>query len=371
MDFALAPELLTLREETEAFAERAARERDVKEDSWIIGHSRAFMEELAERGLIGMTWPRDVGGGGRSELERFVVAEAMISRGAPVAGAWFPDRQIGPVLLQYGTEAQQRRWIPDIIAGRSTWCIGMSEPDAGSDVANIATRAERDGDVWVVNGQKIWTSGAAHADWCYLICRTDPDAAPHKGLSELVVDMASSGIEVRPIKDASGNEHFCEVFFDDVRVPATNLIGEPNNSFAQTMKQLEHERGGIDRLVSNRALYDLVRPCVDGDDPLVRQEAAAIETGYTVGRHLVLRAVLGQAPPGWSAITKTVCTEFEQRVATFVGRVAGAEGLLWNRIGRGLVYAPAYTIMGGTTTILRNIIGERILGLPREPRVAR
>jgi alkylation response protein AidB-like acyl-CoA dehydrogenase len=187
-------------------------------------------------------------------------------------------------------------------------------------------------------------------------------------LSELVVAMETPGVEVRPITDMTGNRHFCEVTFTDVEVPARQLVGTRHGSFRQIMRQMEHERGGIDRLVSNRALYDYVVPLADGDDPLVRQEIARLEAGYRVGRHLVLREVLGQAPAGFSAVTKTVCTEFEQRVAAFCARVAGADALVWNRVARAACYAPAYTIMGGTTQILRSIVGERLLGLPREPR---
>jgi alkylation response protein AidB-like acyl-CoA dehydrogenase len=244
----------------------------------------------------------------------------------------------------------------------------MSEPDAGSDVASVRTRAVPDGDSWVVNGQKIWTSGAAHADWIYLIARTDPDAPPHAGLSEFIVDLHSDGVVIKPILDMTGNRHFCEVYFTDVRVPGENLVGTLNNSFKQVMRQMEHERGGIDRLVSNRALYVDALTEANRDDPLVRQDIARFETGYTLGRHMVLREVLKQAPQGWSSITKTFCTEFEIAVAAFCGRVAGPDAMLWNRVARNICYAPGYTIMGGTTQILRNIMGERVLGLPREPR---
>jgi alkylation response protein AidB-like acyl-CoA dehydrogenase len=370
LDYAWTPELLALRDEALAVGARAAGDRDIREDAWIIGFSRELSLELAERGWLGMTWPVEEGGGGRSPLERFVVFEALISAGAPVATSWFADRQIGPTLLAFGTPEQRRRFLPDIIAGTSAWSIGMSEPDAGSDVAAISTRAVRDGDDWIVNGTKIWTSGAADADWCYLIARTDPDAPPHRGLSELIVDLHAPGITISPIADMTGNRHFCEVAYVDVRVPGDLLVGVENDSFRQVMRQMEHERGGIDRLVSNRALFDDVAPLADRRDPIVRQELAALEAGYRIGRHLVLREVLGQAPPGFSAVTKTYCTEFEQRVATFCGRVAGADALLMGRVARNLCYAPAYTIMGGTTLILRNIIGERLLGLPREPRPA-
>jgi len=374
-------ELDDLREQVDRFVDDLAEEFDVVDDSWLVGHDPAFAIRLAQRGWLGMTWPVRWGGGGRPQIERLVVMERLLERGAPVATSWICDRQIGPVLLEFGTDEQRQRWIPDMRAGTSAWCIGMSEPDAGSDVASIGTRAERDGDDFMVSGQKIWTSGAAAADWCYLICRTDPDAPAHKGLSELVVDMRSQGIEVRPITDSSGDAHFNEVFFDEVRVPAANLVGELNNSFGQTMRQLEHERGGIDRLVSNRRLFEDVAAVADTDDRRVRQEIAAIESGYRIGRLMVLRNVLAEAPPGYSAITKTFCTELEQRVATFAaavvgphatltGTVAGPGADIGARVARNVVYAPAYTIMGGTTQILRNILGERVLGLPREPRPA-
>jgi alkylation response protein AidB-like acyl-CoA dehydrogenase len=175
---------------------------------------------------------------------------------------------------------------------------------------------------------------------------------------------------VSPILDASGGQHFCEVTYDEVPVPGSHLVGELNGSFGQLMRQMEHERGGIDRLVSNRRLYLDCLQFADHNDPLIRQEIAALETGYRIGRLLVMREVLGQAPRSFSAATKTFCTEFEQRVADFCGRVLGPEAMLAEpglaaRVSRNLVYACAYTIMGGTTQILRNVIGDRVLGLPR------
>ena len=378
MDFDWSPELLALAEEAREVGLQAAEGRWFHEDSWIAQTDRAFAKELASRGWLGMTWPSEWGGGGRSPLERFVVFEELITAGAPIAGSWFADRQMGPTLLQYGTDEQRERWLPGIIAGESMWCIGMSEPDAGSDVASLRTNAVLEGDEWVVNGQKIWNSGGALAEWCYLVARTDPDAPKHKGLSEFIVDMSSPGITIKPIRDMTDDEHFCEIYFDDVRVPAGHLVGELNGSFGQLMRQMEHERGGIDRLVSNKRLF---QDCVEHlratgrlDDPLVRQEIAAIETGYRIGRLLVLRETLQQAPRGFSAATKTFGTEFEIRVAEFCGRALGAgatladpagEHQLRRRVARNICYAPGYTIMGGTTQILRNILGERVLGLPR------
>lgn len=379
VDFSLDPSLQVLAAEADDVGLRGAARRRVTEDGWLIGHDPAFSAELAARGWIGMTWPTEVGGGGRSVLERFVVYEALIAAGAPLAASYFADRQVGPTLLQFGSDDQVARWIPGIVAGSSMWCIGMSEPDAGSDVASIRTRAVRSGDGghWVVSGTKIWTSGAASADWCYLIARTDPDAPAHKGLSEFVVAMDSPGISVSPITDATANRHFCEVVFEDVVVPAAHLVGDENGSFSQVMRQMEHERGGIDRLVSNRRLWLDVLELVDTSDPLIRQRIASLETAYRLGRLLVLREVLGQAPKAFSAATKTFCTEYEQRVAEFCAAALGVGAAAWaddpsldcadiqERVARGVVYAPAYTLMGGTTQVLRNIIAERGLGLPR------
>ncbi|MCP3912689.1 MAG: acyl-CoA dehydrogenase [Actinomycetia bacterium] len=368
MEFTLEAELEALSAEATEVARAAVADLDVREDSWLVGNSAEFSQELGRRGWLGMTWPTEYGGGGRTPMERFVVVEALIGNGAPLASSWFADRQIGPSLFQFGSDEQRRKYLPGILDGTAMWCIGMSEPDAGSDVASVRTKAVREGDGWIVDGQKIWTSGAAEGDYCYLVARTDPDAAPHQGLSEFVVPLDSPGLTVEPIVDLTGNRHFCEVFFEGVRVPHENLVGQLNGSFGQIMRQMEHERGGIDRLVSNRALYHDALTLADTSDPTIRQAIAHCESIYKIGRHMVMQEVLGQAPKGWSAITKTLCTEFEIEVAQFCARVAGPDAMLWNRVSRNICYAPGYTIMGGTTQILRNIIGERILALPREPR---
>ena len=208
----------------------------------------------------------------------------------------------------------------------------MSEPDAGSDLASLKTAAVRDGDDWVINGQKIWTSFGEVADYCYLICRTSTEGPPHAGISEIIVPMDTPGIEVRPIKDMTTNRHFCEVFYTDVRVPVHNLVGVEGAAFKQTMKQLEHERGGIDRLVSNYALYQIALARADRSNPLVRQEIAALEIGYRIGRLLVIREVLRQAPAGFSAATKCFCTEHEiaRRRVRRLERM-GPQATLWDR----------------------------------------
>jgi alkylation response protein AidB-like acyl-CoA dehydrogenase len=365
VDFAWTPEQQALREQAREVARSAVERYGRSNDSWINGFSKEFSKELAALGWIGMTWPVEHGGGGRPPIERLIVGEELIMAGAPIGASWFADRQMGPTLIAYGRPDQQAEFLPRILSGETTWCIGMSEPNAGSDLASLTTRAVRDGDEFVIDGQKIWTSFGAVADYCYLICRTATEGPPHAGISEIIVPMDSPGIEVRPITDLTTNRHFCEVFFSGVRVPVANLVGTEGGAFKQTMRQLEHERGGIDRLVSNHALYRMALERADRSDPVVRQEIAALETAYRVGRILVIREVLRQAPAGFSAATKVYCTEHEVRVADFVARVLGAEATLWDPVTKGLAYAPGYTIMGGTSNVMRNILGERVLGLPR------
>ncbi len=368
LDFAMRPEWETLRARARAVAEQGVADYGKWNDSWVNGYSKDFARVLADEGWIGMTWPVEAGGGGRPGVERIIMAEEMISAGAPIAASWVADRQMGPAIYTYGTDDQKAEFLPGILSGDTTWCIGMSEPDAGSDLAALKTAAVRDGDHYILNGQKIWTSIAADADYCYLICRTDASGRPHEGVSELVVPMDLDGIEVRTVRDMVGNEHFCEVFFTDVAVPVENLVGAEGAAFKQTMTQLAHERGGIDRLVSNRPLYDFALEHADRSDPRIRQAIASIETGYRLGRLMVFRGALGQGPADFSAGTKAFCTEHEQRVAQFAADVLGPMALVGDSLPNAICYAPAYTIQGGTSDVMRTILGECVLGLPREPR---
>jgi alkylation response protein AidB-like acyl-CoA dehydrogenase len=375
MDFAWSPEQITLRERARQVAADAVARYGRHNDSWINGFSKEFAQQLAELGWIGLTWPKEFGGQGRPPVDRLIIGEELIAAGAPIAAMWFADRQMGPSLIAYGTPEQQAEFLPGMLSGETTWCIGMSEPNAGSDLASLTTSAarvnDRGVDEFVINGQKIWTSFGAVADYCYLICRTSADGPPHQGISEVIVPMRqpdgtpTPGIEVRPILDMTTNRHFCEVFFTDVRVPVANLVGVEGNAFKQTMRQLEHERGGIDRLVSNLALFRMACARADTSDAHVRQQIAELEIGYRIGRILVTREVLRQAPAGFSAATKCFCTEHEVRVAEFVWRTFGAEATVWNDVVHGLLYTPGYTIMGGTSNVMRNILAERVLGLPR------
>jgi alkylation response protein AidB-like acyl-CoA dehydrogenase len=346
-------------------AEAVGREAAARnEDLAGIHSSREFALELGRRGWIGMTWPREVGGHGRSQLERFVVMEALVSAGAPVGRVFIGDRQIGPALLEFGTPEQRHRYLPDIVSGSTCWCIGLSEAEAGSDVSSIRTSAVvRDDGQFVINGAKVWTSFAMEADFIYLIARTEPDAPRHAALSELIVPLAAPGVTVRPISDMAGGERFCEVTFENVQVAADALVGQRGNAFRQVMRQLEHERAGIDRLMSNRPLYLAARAAADPADPALRREIVALDRAYRVGRLMVLRALLGQAPRGYAALAKIYCSEHQQRVAAFAERVFGPDAAISGAVSRAVLQAPSYSIQGGTSEILRNVVADRFLGL--------
>jgi alkylation response protein AidB-like acyl-CoA dehydrogenase len=371
MDFAPSPAEARLREEVREFLDATLRPDDRLDDGWIIGFSREFSRSLGERGWIGSTWPRRYGGREASYLERLIVTEELLLAGSPVAAHWFGDRQIGPALLAYGSEEQRSELLPAIARGDLVFSIGMSEPNAGSDLASLRTRAVEDGDHFVVDGHKIWTTHAHRADYCYLVARTDPQAAKHRGISELLVDMQAPGVTVRPIVDMAGEHHFNEIFFEGVRVHRRFLVGEKNRGWYQIAAQLDYERSGIERLLSNWRVLAVAREHARRTgldrDPVWRDRTAAAETRLATGRWLVYRVAWllsrGIVPNKESALAKVYATELEQEVAELAGLTFGMQGL-GGRIARALAFAPAYTIMGGTSSILRNIIALRGLGLP-------
>ena len=355
--------------------------RPIPEDGWINGFDREFSRRLGAAGWIGMTWPRELGGGGRSYVERAIVTEELLRAGAPTAAHWVGDRQIGPALLAHGSAEQQREILPRIVRGELVFCLGMSEPGAGSDLAALTTRAIDDGDAFVIDGQKVWTSFAHLADYCYLVARTDPDAPRHRGISELLVDMRLPGITVRPLIDMTGEHHFNEVFFEGVRVPKEWLIGQRNRGWFQIAAQLDYERAGMERLLSYAPLLEDLQTYVQqsgrGADPLVRQELARLHGEVAVGRQLIYRIAWqlsrGITPTADTALAKLYGTELEQRLARFAGDVlgphavlTGSDAPLGGRVARAIVNAPGLTIRGGTVEILRNIVAQRGLGLPRE-----
>lgn len=384
MDFRDSPEQTRLRAEVREFvaADPAVRARPFLEDGWIAGFDPAFSKRLAARGWLGMTWPKQYGGQERSYLDRLIVTEELLLAGAPVAAHWFGDRQIGPALLAHGTPEQKSELVPRIARAEISFCIGMSEPNAGSDLAGLSTRADLVGDEFVIRGQKTWTSFAEHADYCYLVARTNADAPKHKGISELLVSMRAPGITVRPIKDMVGESHFGELFFDEVRVPRSALIGKLDAGFYQIMQQLDFERSGIERLISNAPLWREAKALarergLTRRDPVLREKIAEIEIATRAGRGLIYRVAemlsTGRVPNHEASVAKTFCTSLEQRITDLVSQILGADGALdatdprapfAGRAARTFLYAAAYTIQGGTNNILRNIIATRGLGLP-------
>lgn len=380
MDFALTPEQKAFRAEIRAFLVREVPPHRAREDGWITGFSPEFSRKLGARGWIGVTWPKQYGGQEKTYLDRVILTEELLRAGAPVAAHWIGDRQIGPALLAYGSEEQKREILPRITKGELVFCLGMSEPGAGSDLASLRTRAVEDGDDFLITGQKIWTSFAHVADYIYLVARTDPHAPKHKGISEFLVDMKTPGVTVRPLVDLTGEHHFNEVFFDNVRVPKRWLIGEKNRGWYQIAAQLDYERSGIERLLSNYPLFrDVVEYARERglvDDPLVRNQLAQMHVELEVGRFLVYKVAWlltqGGVPNYEAALAKCYCTEVEQRIAQTVSSILGDYALLLpgspaarlgGRAAREYLYAPAYTIQGGTSNVLRNIMAIRGLGL--------
>ena len=350
------------------------------EDGWISGYSREFSQKLGQQGWIGLTWPKQYGGQERSYLDRLILTEELLRAGAPVAAHWLGDRQVGPALLAYGSEEQKQEILPQVCKGEIVFCLGMSEPGSGSDLASLQTRAEEEGDRYTLNGQKIWTSFAHVADYAYLVARTDPDAPKHRGISEFLVAMDTPGVDVRPLIDATGEHHFNEVFFDNVEVPKNRLIGEKNRGWYQIASQLDYERSGIERLLSNYPLFqDAVRYAKEHGltkDPLVRDTLSQLQIELDLGRSMVYKVAwyLTQkmVPNYEAAMAKCFCTEVEQRIAKAVSELLGDYAVLLpgspharlaGRAAREYLYAPAYTIQGGTSNILRNIVAIRGLGL--------
>jgi alkylation response protein AidB-like acyl-CoA dehydrogenase len=380
MDFAFTPEQDAFRAEIREFLTQEMATRSPVEDGWITGFSREFSQKLGTRGWIGLTWPKQYGGQEKTYLDRLILTEELLRAGAPVAAHWLGDRQVGPALLAYGSDEQRAQILPRVTKGEIVFCIGMSEPGAGSDLASLRMKAVDEGDHFALTGQKIWTSFAHVADYAYMVVRTDPNAPKHKGISEFVVDMKTPGIDVRPLVDIVGEHHFNEVFFDDVKVPKEWMIGEKDRGWYQIAAQLDYERSGIERVLSNYPLFrdalQYARETGQNKDPIVRNKLAQMQIELELGRSLVYRVAWmltqGGVPNYESAMAKCFCTEVEQRIAETVSSLLGDYAVLMpdspavrlsGRAAREYLYAPAYTIQGGTSNVLRNIIAIRGLGL--------
>ena len=366
-----------LRAEVRAFLAQAISglPPHVRARSWG-GYSAELSRQLGEKGWIGVTLPREYGGGGRSAFTRYVLVEEYLACGAPVGSHWIADRQSGPLILKYGTEAQKRFYLPRICRGEAFFCIGMSEPGAGSDLASVKTRAVPNDKGFVLSGQKIWTTNAHHCHYMIALVRTSGEAGDrHKGLSQVIVDLSLPGVTVRPITDLSGDSHFCEVFFDNVQLPPDALIGQEGQGWEQVTAELAFERSGPERLFSSIVLFDewLAWLRATGE----RSEGALRLAGRVFTELAPLRAmsvavqdklVRGESPIVEAALVKELGTTLEQSIPAAIAddlfaREASEVPLeLLRTLNYVTEVAPSYSLRGGTRDILRGMIA-RGLGL--------
>ena len=346
---------------------------------------RAWQRRMHEAGYVGVYWPREFGGRGASIVEEIILYQEMARAGAPQ----FVNRgglsMVGPTLMKHGTPAQQRRFLPRILTADDVWCQGFSEPNAGSDLASLQTRAVLEGDTFVLDGQKVWTSMAHVSEWCFLLARTNPAAPRHKGISFLLLDMASPGITVRPLRQMTGESEFNEVFFDRVRVPAENLVGGLDQGWTVALTTLSYERDLLTfvRHISFRnaldRLLDLVRQRRQGDDPVLRQRVADLVVGERIlqlnGYRSLTKILRGGQPGPEGSTSKLYWSQLDQALAEVGSAVLGPA----SQLGAGSPRAPhggqwafyallaqASGIRAGTSEILRNILAERLLGLPKD-----
>jgi alkylation response protein AidB-like acyl-CoA dehydrogenase len=359
-----------------------------------------WRQTLYDNGMLALGWPKEYGGGGMSPLEQVIVAEEFTKAGVPSGGSndVFGIQMLGNTLLQWGTEEQKRLYLPRILSNEDIWCQGYSEPNAGSDLGNVGTRAVLDGDQWVINGQKIWTSGGHLADHIFVLARTDPEAPKHKGISFLLVPMRQPGIEVRPIKMMSGDSEFNEVFFTDATTPKHEVVGGVNNGWAVAMTLLGYERGEAAATTPIRfqgeleRLLALAREHGTTEDAEIRQRLAWCYSKVQIMRYLGMRTLTqflaGHQPGPDGGIFKLYWSEYHKIVTELAVDILGPEALTptgrrpssafqsddagapnsSNSWVTTFLTARAGTIYAGTSQIQRNIIGEMILGLPKEPK---
>jgi alkylation response protein AidB-like acyl-CoA dehydrogenase len=365
--------------------------REPKELQKRVELQRWWEGKLAAAGFAGLHWPTEYGGRGASLMEQVIFQSELAEFNAPPLMLNFVGVNLaGPTLMRHGTEAQKRAHLPRILNMEEIFCQGFSEPNAGSDLASLRTRAVADGDSFVVNGQKVWTSFAHFADWCILLCRTDTEVPKHKGLSYLLVDMRTPGIEVRPLRNLTGDSEFNEVFFTDVRVPAENLVGELNQGWTIALTTLAHERGTAflgTQIRHRRQVLQLVEAArttpspaggVAADDPAIRQRLAQAYIDTQITHYMGLRSlttVLRTGMPGPDgSMAKLFHSEAERRFARLGVDIGGPSGLLGEddpgvfaqgKHDERFLTTFALTIAAGTTQIQKNILAERVLGLPK------
>ncbi|MFJ6569244.1 acyl-CoA dehydrogenase family protein [Streptomyces sp. NPDC091292] len=344
-------------------------------DAWLSGWDEEFSRALGARGWLGMTFPSRYGGQGRDAVERYVVTEELLAAGAPVAAHWIADRQIGPSLLRFGTEEQKRRYLPRIAAGECYFGIGMSEPDSGSDLASVRTRATRADGGWVLSGTKVWTSGAHHAHAFFVLARSSParEGDRHGGLSQFIVDLNAPGVTIRPIRLLTGAHHFNEVVLDDVFVPDEQVLGDIGAGWHQVTSELAFERSGPERFLSTFPLLvslvgELSAVGADGLGPAgLRELGSLVSRVWTLRRlSMSIAAALGsgRAVDTLAAVVKDVGTRFENevidaaRLLVATPPAPGADGGFARLLAEAVLHAPGFTLRGGTNEILRGVVAR-------------
>ena len=341
---------------------------DVRARTWQ-GFDADFSRALAAQGWVGLTLPKAYGGAALDAFARFALVEELLCAGAPVAAHWIADRQSGPLILRYGTEAQKAFYLPRICRAEAFFCIGMSEPGAGSDLASVRSRASPDGDGWRLNGQKIWTTYAQHSHYMIALVRTSGSPEDrHRGLSQLIIDLATPGIDIRPITDLTGSAHFAEVFFNDVHLPADALIGAEGQGWEQVTAELAFERSGPERLYSSLVLLDAwlswLRERGRRDDAvLLGRLVAELTTLRGLSLAVTARLAAGHSPVIEAALVKDLGTSFEQSVPLLIADALGADrqpppALLRRTLDYLCQVAPAFSLRGGTREILRGVIAR-------------
>jgi hypothetical protein len=387
MDFTYPPETDAFRSEVSQWLhahlsdEFAALGGEINAETWPT--RRAWERAMGDGGWIGLSWPKRFGGRQATVLEELIFAEEYARGGGPTRAGTFGEGILGPTLIQFGSLAQQERFLPPILRGEEIWCQGFSEPGAGSDLASLRTTAAIDRGNWVLEGQKVWTSQAQLSDWIFVLARTDQDAPRHRGISFFLLPLKQPGIEIRPLRDLAGAEHFCEVFFDGARTDADLIVGEPGEGWKIAMATLGFERGTsfMGQLVRYggelQQLINVSRGIGRLDDPTVRQDLAGLKIGYELMRYGLYRtvtAVLRDGRPGLEAsIGKLQWSQWHQQLgevaATIIGpaMIAGETRPEIEELRRNFLFSRAHTIYAGTSQVQRNIIAERVLGLPKEP----
>lgn len=366
-DTVSAADLETLRSEVRAFVadETGAQRITPRCDSWMAGYDPEFSSRLGERGWLGMTLPARYGGHDRSPLERYVVIEELLAAGAPVAFHWLADRQVGPMVVRFGTEEQRETYLPGIAAGTIGFAAGMSEPDSGSDLASVRTTAVRDGDTWILNGTKVWTSHAHRCRYMMALCRTSPaEGNRHVGLSQMIVDLTLPGIDVRPIRLMNGAHHFNEVVLRDVRVPAAALLGQEGEGWKQITAELALERSGPERFLSTIPLAEQIPRAARGERTaeVIGALAADLATLRRMSFGVAATLAGGRDPDiVLAAFVKDLGPTFERDVIEAARTVAPPTK--WSdemraHYERALVHSPGFSLRGGTTEILHGIIAR-------------